>query len=898
MSKRDSLITRLSVNSVKKFRTTIIAFVLILAFGFVSYTELLPRKGFPALDFPTIFVQVPYPVESADIVNEGVTEPIESVISNLENVESVASQTSDNFAFVSISYKSKTDLDVANEKLNEAFESNLELPNGAIPQITVLKTNAIDGENVILYALTGDEDHNLPGAASQLAEEIQNLSEINNANLIELTDQIYNPVTDSFQLGAVSFNRYGIKNDSGEIVMQESILIGINPEEDVTATEASEAIKAKIADLKEVGELNGFDAVSIYDEAVDLNAEITSLESNAFTALIAVAIVLFLFVSWRASIVATVFIPLVMCATFLTMLIFGVSLNVISLFALILVLGLLVDDMIVIVESIDYHKRHGFKGVEAVRAALQKVGKADLLGTITTVLVFFPMLLIIGFLGEIIKDVPITVIITLIWSLTIAVTIMPLFSNLIMPDKTEDYSDGTLGKITSFFGNIVNRLADIIANFINAYLSRKLFIGIVVVLSFAIIMLGSVFSSQLKFVDFPPQRDSNGVNITIQYEPGTSVENQEEIGIRVEEIVKEHAIEQVEEIKYISVGRDITGNQIANIFLQLTPLQDRSITSPNLAEELQIEFDKIEEARVIAASNQLAGPPSVEYQSQIQLYSNDLTALNTTANEIKDYIVTLELPSDDYKLIDTKISYTDQVAKLDGRRYFLIESKLTEGADDGTIRYISDQVKNKFTPEELTSRGLQRDALDDSRGFQDEIFESVISAGLALFGSFGIIYIFLTVTFNSFGRALLIMMAIPFSFFGLFLGLLLTGNPISFFVIIGMIALVGIVVNNTIMLQDFAIQAREEGKSIRESIVEAARLRFRPLMSTSVTTVVGLVPLAINEPLWESLSVAIIFGLISSTTLVIFVFPAYYYIIENLRVWKSKQVLRFKSRRA
>lgn len=137
-------------------------------------------------------------------------------------------------------------------------------------------------------------------------------------------------------------------------------------------------------------------------------------------------------------------------------------------------------------------------------------------------------------------------------------------------------------------------------------------------------------------------------------------------------------------------------------------------------------------------------------------------------------------------------------------------------------------------------------------------------------------YLLMAAQFRSFTQPFLIFLAIPFSFFGVALGLYLTNNPLSFFVLVGFFALIGIVVNNTIMLTDYANQARSYGLGKREAIAVATAARFRPLITTSLTTIVALIPLALQDPFWESLSVTLVFGLVSSTLLVIITFPHYY----------------------
>src|SRR5262249_34438853 len=143
--------------------------------------------------------------------------------------------------------------------------------------------------------------------------------------------------------------------------------------------------------------------------------------------------------------------------------------------------------------------------------------------------------------------------------------------------------------------------------------------------------------------------------------------------------------------------------------------------------------------------------------------------------------------------------------------------------------------------------------------------------------------------FRSLLQPILIFMAIPFSLFGIMLGLDLTNNAISFFALLGFFALVGLSIKNTILLTDFANQARRQGLSAVDSAVAALRERFRPLFATSATAVVSLIPLALSSPFWQGLAVVLIFGLLSSTFLVVSVFPYYYLGAEYLRVNVSRK---------
>ena len=141
----------------------------------------------------------------------------------------------------------------------------------------------------------------------------------------------------------------------------------------------------------------------------------------------------------------------------------------------------------------------------------------------------------------------------------------------------------------------------------------------------------------------------------------------------------------------------------------------------------------------------------------------------------------------------------------------------------------------------------------------------------------------LILQFRSVVQPLLIILAIPFSLFGVFTALSLTDNPLSFFVFVGLIALIGVVVNNTILLIDAANQGRRAGLRPGEAIGQAVTRRFRPLVATTLTTVVGLLPLALSDPFWEALSFTLIGGLLSSTFLVLLTFPVFYLAVEKVR---------------
>ena len=162
-------------------------------------------------------------------------------------------------------------------------------------------------------------------------------------------------------------------------------------------------------------------------------------------------------------------------------------------------------------------------------------------------------------------------------------------------------------------------------------------------------------------------------------------------------------------------------------------------------------------------------------------------------------------------------------------------------------------------------------------------------------------FLIMAILFRSLLQPILILTALPFAFFGVAAGLYLTKNEISFFSMLGVFALIGISLNNTILLTDYANHSRDKGLKPSEAMAAAIKERLRPLLTTSITSVLALLPLALNDPFWEGLAYALIFGLISSTLLVLLVFPYFYLIDESFnsilgRVFRK--VLRRKTRKA
>jgi multidrug efflux pump subunit AcrB len=322
-------------------------------------------------------------------------------------------------------------------------------------------------------------------------------------------------------------------------------------------------------------------------------------------------------------------------------------------------------------------------------------------------------------------------------------------------------------------------------------------------------------------------------------------------------------------------------------------MADRSKTSLEIVDELQVLFDDYGDTRIRVAQTGV-GPPAEEYPFSMQVFSDDENTLDAATADISGFIETLTL-SGDVTVEDALVQNVSTIAKIDGRRYAVVRAKLSDETNTGAIIEIQEEIEAVYTEEKLADLGLPADALGFDFGQESENINSFSSTIFALLVALIAMYAMLVIQYNSFLQPFLIFLAIPFSFPLLFPGLFLTDNALSFFVMVGILSLVGITVNNSIMLVDFANREHAENPAtrLRDNIAQALRIRFRPILATSATTVAGLLPLALSDPFWESLAFTIIFGLVSSTLMVLIFFPVYYWFVERLRSWAHRFVPGF-----
>ncbi len=719
------------------------------------------------------------------------------------------------------------------------------------------------------------------------------------------------------------------------------------------------AVKKEIAALQKTT-LTGTKVVITSDAANLVNQDLEELTRAGLETVVLVIIILLLTLGWREAVVAAASIPLSFLIAFIGLLASGNTLNFISLFALILAIGILVDSGIVVVEAIHTHIEQGKSRFDAAVEALHDYAIPLVAGTCATIAVFIPLLFISGIVGKFIQSIPFTIIFVLIASIFVALGMVPLLAIFFIKP-----SDGHAKKLSeeNTQERLMGRLKGWYSKFLMDVLHDKKFenrflwtMGILFVIAMSLPVIGLVK------VDFFPASSSDSVYVQIEEPIGTVLGTTDLATREVEEILYKdpRILNFVSDVGEGSAftGSASSGSQIANITITLKPGHEDS----NLyIEQLRKELAPIQDADVTVSGPQ-SGPSSGAPVS-INFSGNDVNALTTTVekgaqvmakipgttnvttstkNDSSEFVVSLNAaeaanlgvsPSviastlrstlygvkatslqsgtneiDVYVKLDLNPNYTDpsqttnttideiealtvpgsggpvplsSVASVaidpsqtvinhdNGIRIVTLSSDVTAS---GNATQITDEFQKEFKSQ-LPS-GVTMDVKGDSQSIAQSFSDMIVAllAGLVLM--LGI----LVLEFNSFRQSFYLLVIIPLSLTGVFAGLFITGSPLSFPAMLGIVALSGVITNHAIILMDSIsrIGKAHAGQTLAEVVVEAASTRFRPILLTTITTVIGMVPLSLVSAEWGPLAFTIMFGLSFSLLLTLMLIPIIY----------------------
>lgn len=868
-------------------RLTLLLWIELIAVGILSFSVFLPREGFPPVEFPLSVANGTYFVNDPEKVDADVTRRIAEAVSGVEGIDQLDTVAGPNFFSVVATYSDELTSETGSELLEKTITEANVLPKEANIDYTAISASQFLNQYdslVSVYAKDGQSAESLEKISNEISKKLGSTEGVVKSEVVSQFDTALNPATGQEETIQSSFAGVGLKEDE-QLEVRRSSTIGIVKSDEIDVIDLSESVNEKIDEINQSAEFAEVGVVVGADFARTIETQIDSLAENLITAIIVVIIVSFLLIGWRASIITALIMVTVLLVTMFVLFLTGSTLNTITLFGLILALGLFVDDATIIIEAIDRGAQNKSRGArEVVKEAISKVGSASFAGTATTILMFLPLVFVTGILGEFIRILPITVMIALAVSLLLSLSLIPFLGRVLIRSKP------TSSKKSKPKVSIINRAEQVtgakLESFVNiAKRSRKIAYTLsiaMVIFSLIFMVIGGMIGSKLKFNIFPSNKDSDQLSIAITYPPTTTIQQAESVAKDITDITINSIGGYVESM---TIGSNQAAtNRSADVLIELTPYKDRDIKSPEISQQLTAALEGYE--GVITRVTQLdSGPPADQFPFKVQVYNEDQQDALAEAKKIQEFLEgsTATRPNGTTSNITgTKLSYTLDVARRNGDRFVQVEASYDDTDTTALVVATQQDVEEEFGT----------DNLEFDFGFESDSQDSF--ASLPYVGLFALLAVFvlLAVLFRSLIQPLLVFMAIPFSLFGVTLGLYLTDNPISFFAMIGLFGLIGISVNNTILVTDYANQERRKGKRIIDSSSAAIRARFRPLLTTTVTTVVALLPLALVDPFWESLAYTIIFGIISSTFFVILSFPFYYILVEGFRVkclswWRS-----------
>ncbi len=896
---KDKLLPKLTIAFFKRPRTAALLWLVIVVFGALSYTTFLKREGFPSVQIPLVIVNGSYAVDNAATVDNELAKPLSDVALKQPDVTKVQTSSEGNFFTATVQYKETVKAEDAKLRLEEAAKKSGAIPKGteitfSAPHFGVTggSTEKVDATISVFAPKNNKSLQELTANSKQLVEELNKhkQDQIQKFYIEDPFESITNPVNGQEQVVQRSFDRYG-ERVNGKNNFYNSVIINVAGVENADVLKLDKQVKAAINAVKKDSQFKDVEMTVSASLAPTIDESISELQRVLLEGLLAVLIVGSIVIALRASVIIVTAMLTVIAATLGLLYVLGYSLNVITLFGLILGLSLIVDDTIIMTEALDAARKRNKSALAAVRQATRKISRAMVAATLTAALSFAPLLFVGGILGGFIRAIPVTIISALLISLLTALIFIPLFARFLLLGKKQ-MGEGNVKEIAA---GVEEKIAQFIAKpMLWAKHSRKkeVLVGLsAVFIGIGFIFAGGAISRYVTFNIFPPSKDANQVAVVLNYPEGTTISQAEQTADQADERVSKLLGENLQDASYYSIANE----KLATLYVNLVPYTQRGVTAPQLVEQIKSDFEKNPiNARV--DSYQLdVGPPASGFN--VLINSENRPEAMRLARDMVKYLEghTLTRASGETATIKTAtLANPADYTRNDNKPVVQVNATF-DATDTSTLVTLAEKdIKKEFDNKTLAQYGLKSSDISFDLGQESENQESFASLALAFPILLLAIFILLAVQFRSLLQPLLIFMAIPFSFFGIALGLYLTNNAFSFFAMLGFFALIGLSIKNTILLTDYANQARRAGMAPVDAAVAALGERFRPLIATSLTAVVSLIPLAITSPFWEGLAIVLIAGLLSSTFLVITVFPYYYLGAEYLRIKTGNGVRRVK----
>jgi len=784
---------------------------------------------------------------------------------------------------------------------------------------------------------------------------------------------------------------------------QESVEVAIYKEGGTNTVTVSDAVTASLDNLRErLQKLDpSLQLTIVTDQARYIRQSVSEVLRTALYGGLLAILVLFLFLrSWKTTLIISLAIPISVIATFFLMYVSGISLNIMSLGGLTLGVGLLVDNAIVVLESIQRRRDEGMDEIEAAQAGTSEVARAVIASTLTTICVFVPIVFVEGVAGQLFGDQAMTVAFSLVVSLLVALTVIPMLASrdFTPPAAASENQEGTerrsglsrkvgnaafsltvlvasglkavgrllgrlLGWLTAIPLALFQRGFDWVAAVYARLLDRVLRHPVATVAIAFVLLIGSLLLIPKLGRELIPELIQGEFFVNTELPPGTHLDvtqrrmaSLEAVSMGMEDVTSVYSIsgasneqggaagERRENIGQLTltISPPVSRQREEMVMADLRDALDRqegmtyrfgrpsyfSFRTPieveirgynlrlldRLADRLVEQMSEIEGLTDIKSSTEGGNP-----ELQITFDRERLATLGLTLGEVAPVVrfkvqgaIATDIQREDRKIdirMRSQEQYRDstqdllqltvhqsgktaiplgavatveevegpaEIRRSEGERVALVTANLA-GGDLGTV---SEQIAVALEEMSLPSGYEWRIG-----GQRQEMETSFASMRLAILLAIFMVYLVMASQFESLLHPFVILFSVPFALIGLLMTLYATDTTVSIVVLIGAILLAGIVVNNAIILVDYTNQLRREGASKLEALRQAGEVRLRPILMTTATTVLGLLPMALGlgegSELRSPMALTVIGGLVTSTALTLLIIPAVYSLLDR-----------------
>ncbi len=967
----------------------------------------------PDMEMPMLLVYTIYPGADPESVEELVTKEVESAGAEQSGVTTYTSQSAENMSMVMFQYEYGTDLDEAYMDLQTALNTvKATMPEDVnTPVIIEMSMDQMETMDVSVMAV-GDSDV-LSYVNDTMVPELESLSGVAQVQVsggkenyikVELNSRAmkqYGVTMNSISqtIGAMDFTvpvgsvsqgtqdisissaadisgvvqiqNIPITTARGQVIpLSELATVTESQVEDsgVSRTNGQEDITIAITKKKSYGTVDvtrsvvklldrlqaSNDTVKIdviYNASDAIISSLTAVGETLILGVILSMLVLFIFFGdLRASLIVGSSMPISLFATMIGMNMLGFTFNVVTMGALVIAIGMMVDSSIVVLESCFRLKDKTGEYDDAALKGTGYVTASIIASTITTVVVYLPLSTMKGLSGQMFAQLGMTIIMAMLTSLIVAMTIIPLLFRKFRPqEKKELPVNKLLRKINSGYDKILHKLLN----------KKKTVMVIAVLLLVGAFMLVSHTNSELM-----PSMDEGAFTISATFRAGTKPETVEEKTLFLEEMVA--ADENIDEYsyyvssssasvraylkddadistnqaieKYSEALKDVTGMDIS---IQSSGASITAMMGGSIEIDLQgRDLDDLKEASrevedmlakipgVLQVSSDLAGAstqvevvvdplksmavglPPVQVAGEMRNTLSGVEAATLTRNG-EEFKVRLEYPKGEYENMNdllnltlttpagtqvplsevAQIAYKDApitLIRVDGMYQVAVTGNTTEDA-----RFTAQDAAEKAMEQMVLPRGVTRTQSMMNDMMMEE-FEAIIQA---IFTAVFLIFLVMAMQFESPRFSAMVMMSIPFALIGSFGLLFITGSTLSMVSLMGVLMLVGIVVNNGILYVDTVNKLREE-MPLNDALVQSGQMRLRPILMTTLTTILSMVPMSLGigdgSIMMQGMALIIIGGLVASTILILILLPTFYLIIDKRSRREHREAKRMK----